>query len=229
MWILTGNLLNSRSAQLNELQGTSKIDDIIKYIVDTNSSNLDVIGSVEQHFNKIERSDLDITLFLKVNKDTAIVRDSIEFFMKTMNLDRIDTAVLISTVGSLYTDAERDMTDFLDQYSFVESCPYIDSIGVFELSPSQLSVLKEQMAFRKENAKLPKYNYIQLEYCCVPPQHLVKYCISRDIEILSLDKFEIENFQSLGLKAVNCIMRYIMNIKSRSICTHQGYIVNATK
>ena len=222
VWVLTGNLLNSRSAQLNALQGANKIDEIIKYIIDVNDDSLDIIGKVDLHYQKVERGDLDITLFIKIDTEIESLKDSLDFFMKTMDLNRIDTVVLITNIGNLYTDVPQDMSNYLKLYLYLKSRPFIDSLGVFELSP-------EQLQFLKENATLPKYNYIQLEYCCVPPQHLVKFCIAQDVEILSLDKFGIEDCKSLGFQSISSTMRYIMNIKSRSVCTNQGYIVKATK
>lgn len=221
MWILTGNLLNSRSAQLNELQGNTKIDDIIKYILDTNDPHVEVIGKIEHHYKKLDRTDLDITIFVDVDCIDAL-RESLEFYLQALELSRIDTVVLVNSLGNLYTDAEKDMTRYLEMYKYLQSQTYIDSIGVFELSPLQLD-------FLEKHANLPKYNYIQLEYCCVPPQHLVKYCLPKDIEILSMDKFEVKDAGSLGLDHIKSTMRYIMNIKSRSVCTHQGYIVKAAK
>ena len=220
--ILTGNLLNSRSSQLNSLQGSKKIDDIVKYIIDTNDDSLDIIGKVELHFHKIERSDLDITVFIKTDLDLDNLKESLDFFKKTLNLERIDTVVLVCDIGNLYNEIQHDMSDFMKLYSYLINSKEIDSVGVFEFSPQQLDYLKD-------NSSYPKYNFIQLEYCCVPPQMLVKHCVANDIEILSMDQFEIEHPQELDLSRVISSIKYVMNIKSRSVCTHQGYIIKAEK
>ena len=213
MWIYSGNLLNSKSVQLNAFRDKMCLDRLFKHIVDLHPSQDNKIHSIEICHKKLPRNDLDISVFFTFDGNLSSLYAALEESLSTLQIDTIDT-VILAMPGLLYNKEQRH--SLMEAYEFLLQSSSCKTVAVLEWSIDQIKALPQP----------PHSIYIRKENCCDPPTELLEYCNPLSIDIMPFDHFAIKDIRSIGFDTVLSFSKYIINIKSRSICTHQGYILH---